>query len=186
VYGVRVADSRFGYKSLGKSRNISKAQHCRAEVFLGRFGWVPVDPADVRKVVREGPPGKLALDHPKVLAVRRQLFGAWEMNWLAYNVAHDLRLPGRDGPQLPFLMYPQGRARAGSLRQPRSGRLPLLARLARADVVRRGRRFRRAAGLQPFVRGAGGRPFSAARRRCGPPRRRARRPRAPPARVRWI
>ena len=113
VYGVRVADSRFGYKSLGKSGNISKAQHCRAEVFLARFGWVPVDPADVRKVVLEEPPGKLALDDPKVLAARRQLFGAWEMNWLAYNVAHDLRLPGSDGPQLPFLMYPQGESAQG-------------------------------------------------------------------------
>ncbi len=113
VYGVRVADSRFGYKSLGKSGNISKAQHCRAEVFLSRFGWVPVDPADVRKVVLEEPPGKLALDDPKVLAARKQLFGAWEMNWLAYNVAHDLRLPGSQGPQLPFLMYPQGESAQG-------------------------------------------------------------------------
>ena len=31
VYGVRVADSRFGYKSLGKSGDISRAQHCRAD-----------------------------------------------------------------------------------------------------------------------------------------------------------
>jgi transglutaminase-like putative cysteine protease len=113
VYGVRVADSRFGYKSLGKSGNISKAQHCRAEVFLARFGWVPVDPADVRKVVLEEPPGKLAIDDPKVLAARKQLFGAWEMNWLAYNDAHDLKLPGSTGPDVPFLMYPQGESAAG-------------------------------------------------------------------------
>lgn len=113
VYGVRVADSRFGYKSLGKSGNISKAQHCRAEVFLARFGWVPVDPADVRKVVLEEPPGQLALDDPKVLAVRRQLFGAWEMNWLAYNDAHDVALPGSSGPLVPYLMYPQGETAAG-------------------------------------------------------------------------
>jgi hypothetical protein len=32
VYGIRIADSRFGYKSLGKSGDISRAQHCRAEV----------------------------------------------------------------------------------------------------------------------------------------------------------
>lgn len=113
VYGVRVADSRFGYKSLGKSGNISKAQHCRAEVFLARFGWVPVDPADVRKVVLEEPPGNLALDDARVIAARKKLFGAWEMNWLAYNVAHDLRLPGSDGAALPFLMYPQGETAKG-------------------------------------------------------------------------
>lgn len=113
VYGLRVADSRFGYKSLGKSGNVSKAQHCRAEVFLERFGWVPVDPADVRKVVLEEPPGQLSLVDPKVVAARRRLFGAWEMNWLAYNDAHDLVLPGSEGPQIPFLMYPQGESAEG-------------------------------------------------------------------------
>lgn len=108
VYGIRVADSRFGYKSLGKSGDVSKAQHCRAEVWLERFGWVPVDPADVRKVALEEPPGQLAIDDPKVVAARKALFGAWEMNWLGYNFAHDLRLPGSGGPAVPFLMYPQG------------------------------------------------------------------------------
>jgi len=57
VYGVRVAPSRLGYKSLGaSSATISKAQHCRAQVYLEKYGWTPVDPADVRKVVLEEPP----------------------------------------------------------------------------------------------------------------------------------
>src|SRR5882672_12645198 len=47
VYGIRVAKSELGYKSLGTaSENITKAQHCRAEVYIGGYGWVPVDPAD--------------------------------------------------------------------------------------------------------------------------------------------
>jgi hypothetical protein len=29
------------------------------------------------------------------------------MNWLAYNFAHDVELPGSSGPKLGFLMYPQ-------------------------------------------------------------------------------
>ncbi len=108
VYGIRVAPSRFGYKSLGaKSEVVTKAQHCRAEVFLADFGWVPVDPADVRKVVLEEPPGNLAIDDPMVVAARRALFGSWEGNWLAYNVAHDVALPGSAWPPLGFLMYPQ-------------------------------------------------------------------------------
>lgn len=110
VYGIRIADSRFGYKSLGKSGDISKAQHCRAEVWLAGFGWVPVDPADVRKVMLEEPPGNLKLADTKVAAARGKLFGAWEMNWLAYNFAHDLALPESTGPELPYLMYPQGEA----------------------------------------------------------------------------
>jgi transglutaminase-like putative cysteine protease len=108
VYGLRVASSAFGYKSLGTaSENVTKAQHCRAEVHLDGFGWVPVDPADVRKVMLEEPPGKLAIDNAMVVAARRTLFGAWEMNWAAYNVAHDIVLPGAKGPTLEFLMYPQ-------------------------------------------------------------------------------
>lgn len=114
VYGVRVADSKFGYKSLGKSGDISRAQHCRAEVWLADYGWLPVDPADVRKVVLEEKPG-LTLKDEVVVAARQKLFGAWEMNWLAYNVAHDLALPGSKGAKIPFLMYPQGENAAGRL-----------------------------------------------------------------------
>jgi transglutaminase-like putative cysteine protease len=106
VYGVRCADSA-EFKSLGKSGDISKAQHCRAEVYLGAFGWVPVDPADVRKVVLEEKPGGLALNDPLVQRARAKLFGQWEMNWLAYNYGHDVKLPNSTGAPVPFLMYPQ-------------------------------------------------------------------------------
>ena len=116
VYGVRVAKSAFGYKSLGASSpDITKAQHCRADVFVTGYGWVPVDPADVRKVVLEEPPGKLPLDAPKVVAARKTLFGHWEMNWMAYNTAHDIELPGSSGRPVPFLMYPQAETAKGRL-----------------------------------------------------------------------
>jgi len=115
VYGIRVAPSRLGYKSLGTgSAVITKAQHCRSEVYLAGFGWVPVDAADVRKVVLEEPPTNLAMDDSKVIAARKVLFGSWETNWLAYNFAHDVALPGSSGPKLGFLMYPQ--AETASLR----------------------------------------------------------------------
>ena len=108
VYGIRVVPSQFGFKALGAgSENVTKAQHCRAEVWLSGSGWTPVDPADVRKVVLEEPPGNLAVGDAKVPAARKTLFGAWEGNWLAYNFAHDVALPGSNGPRLGFLMYPQ-------------------------------------------------------------------------------
>lgn len=108
IYGLRVAPSKFGYKSLGPSTElVSKAQHCRAEVHLSGSGWIPVDPADVRKVVLEEPPGKNALDDAKVVAVRKALFGAWEGNWVAYNSAHDVTLKGAKSGGVGFLMYPQ-------------------------------------------------------------------------------
>jgi transglutaminase-like putative cysteine protease len=115
VYGIRIAKSELGYKSLGPSTPIvTKAQHCRAEVHLAGYGWVPVDPADVRKVVLEEPPGNRPLDDDMVKSARSRLFGAWEMNWMAYNFAHDVALPGaKDGP-VAFLMYPQ--AETGGIR----------------------------------------------------------------------
>ena len=116
VYGVRVAKSELGYKSLGaSSEKVTKAQHCRAEVYLTRFGWVPVDPADVRKVVLEEPPGNRPLNDEMVTSARQRLFGSWEMNWMAYNFAQDVELPGSGGPTLPFLMYPQAQTVEGRL-----------------------------------------------------------------------
>jgi transglutaminase-like putative cysteine protease len=132
IYGVRVAPSKYGYKSLGAgSPNITKAQHCRADFFARGYGWVPVDPADVRKVVLEEPPGNLALGDAKVRAARERLFGNWEMNWLAYNTAHDVKLPhATQAPRLPFLMYTNAEA-DGELRdelEPDSVRYTLRAR----------------------------------------------------------
>jgi transglutaminase-like putative cysteine protease len=108
IYGIRVAPSKFGYKSLGAgSEVITKAQHCRSEVYLAGYGWVATDPADVRKVVLEEPPANLPIGDQKVVAARKTLFGAWEGNWLAFNFAHDVALPGSKGSKLGFLMYPQ-------------------------------------------------------------------------------
>lgn len=108
LYGIRVAPSAFGYKSLGaNSSTITKAQHCRAEIFVSDYGWIPADAADVRKVMLEEPPGNLAPTNPKVVDARKTLFGAWEGNYMAYNDAHDVALPGSSGDPVPFLMYPQ-------------------------------------------------------------------------------
>ena len=116
VYGIRVAKSELGYKSLGvSSEKVTKAQHCRAEVYLAQFGWVPVDPADVRKVVLEEPPGNRPLSDEMVTRARKRLFGSWEMNWMAYNFAQDVELPRSSGTRLPFFMYPQAQTAEGRL-----------------------------------------------------------------------
>jgi transglutaminase-like putative cysteine protease len=116
VYGIRIAKSDLGYKSLGpSSANVTKAQHCRAEVYLATYGWVPVDPADVRKVVLEEPPGNRPPTDDMVKQARARLFGSWEMNWMAFNYGHDVALPGSSGAPLGFFMYPQAETANGRL-----------------------------------------------------------------------
>ncbi|MGZ5082187.1 MAG: transglutaminase-like domain-containing protein [Usitatibacter sp.] len=115
VYGVRVAGSALGYKSLGREGgDITNAQHCRAEFYLAGYGWIPVDPADVRKVMLEETGGK-AIDDPMTVAARTRLFGSWEMNWVGYNYAADLTLPGSRKGKVAFLMYPQSETAEGRL-----------------------------------------------------------------------
>jgi hypothetical protein len=37
------------------------------------------------------------------------------MNWVAFNDAHDVQLPGSRGPKIPYLMYPNGETAQGRL-----------------------------------------------------------------------
>lgn len=116
VYGLRLAPSAFGYKELGaNSASLKGAQHCRAEVFLREHGWVAMDPADVLKVMRQETPEWIKdTAHPVAAPVNRGLFGSWEGNWVGWNTAHDVRLPGSERKgTLPFLMYPNGENDAG-------------------------------------------------------------------------
>jgi hypothetical protein len=78
---------------------VTKAQHCRADVYLTCYGCVAVDPADVRKGVLEEPPGNLPLDSEIVVKARAGRFGSWKMNRMAYNFAHDIALSGSSGAQ---------------------------------------------------------------------------------------
>lgn len=108
VYGLRLAPSAFGYRELGSnSASLKGAQHCRAEVFLKAHGWVAMDPADVAKVMRQETGEWIkSVQHPLVAPVYRGLYGGWEGNWVGYNTAHDVSLPGSKLGKLGFLMYP--------------------------------------------------------------------------------
>ena len=109
VYGIRLVPSAFGYRELGGDpAKLQGAQHCRAEVHLKRHGWVAMDPSDVGKVMRlESPEWIRDTAHPLIAPVNEGLFGGWEGNWMAFNTAHDLTLPGSTHGKLGFFMYPQ-------------------------------------------------------------------------------
>lgn len=114
IYGIRLAPSKFGYRELGANpASLKGAQHCRAEVFLKGYGWVAMDPADVTKVMRQETAEWIKdAGHPIVTPVRKALFGSWEGNWMGYNNASDLQLPGFTAGKLGFLMYPQAQSGA--------------------------------------------------------------------------
>ncbi len=116
IYGIRLVPSAFGYRELGGNpASLKGAQHCRAEVYLKGHGWVAMDPADVTKVMRQETAEWIKdAGHPIVAPVRKALFGSWEGNWMAYNSASDVSLPGAKQGKLGFFMYPQGQTSAGA------------------------------------------------------------------------
>ncbi|MES3001412.1 MAG: transglutaminase-like domain-containing protein [Pseudomonadota bacterium] len=116
IYGIRLVPSAFGYRELGGNpASLKGAQHCRAEVYLKGNGWVAMDPADVTKVMRQETPEWIKdAGHPIVAPVRKALFGSWEGNWMGYNSASDVKLPGAKQAKLGFFMYPQAETAAGA------------------------------------------------------------------------
>ena len=104
VFGLRIDSSRL-FGSLGTVGNLSDAQHCRAEFYAPGYGWIPVDPSDVRKAIRDE---NLASGDAKLTVLKKLLFGFWEMNWVSFNAAQDVGLRGASGGnRLPFLIYPE-------------------------------------------------------------------------------
>jgi transglutaminase-like putative cysteine protease len=103
VFGLRVLASNIS-KSIGKTGDVTKGQHCRAEYYSKSKGWVPVDPADIRKIILEE---NLDLHNTHVKNVREKFFGFWEMNWVAYNSARDFALPPSYAEEINYLMYPR-------------------------------------------------------------------------------
>ncbi|GGD40378.1 hypothetical protein GCM10012288_13070 [Malaciobacter pacificus] len=108
VFGIRAGKSKIS-KVCGKADDngfakITGGQHCRAEFFIAGLGWVPADPADVTKV-RLGE--DLTNESEKTIQTKNFMFGAWEMNWVAFNYARDFVLnPKPTQYPLNMLGYP--------------------------------------------------------------------------------
>ena len=105
VWGIRIPS--------GKAGDMTKAQHCWAEWYSPGYGWVVVDPADVRKAILEK---KISLEQAKPL--REYYFGAVDESRIAIGTGRDLILnPPQSGEPLNYFMYPYAEADGKTLNE---------------------------------------------------------------------
>jgi transglutaminase-like putative cysteine protease len=96
VFGLRL-----GQKAV---EELAGSHHCWAEFYLPGTGWVPVDPADVRKAMLTG---NLALESDRAKELRAFFWGGLDPFRVRLATGRDLVLnpPQTAGP-LNYLMYP--------------------------------------------------------------------------------
>ncbi len=103
VFGLRVDRSRL-FPSLSATGDLTRSFHCRAEIYSPGYGWIPVDPAAVKKVVSED---NLSTSDARFNVLKKLLFGFWERNWVAFNTSQNVRLrESTRNTALPFLYQP--------------------------------------------------------------------------------
>jgi len=96
VFGIRMGKTA--------TQDISTWQHCWAEFYLPGYGWVPVDPADVRKKMLVE---KLELNDPRTKAYREYFWGGIDAYRIKLGEGRDLVLnPAQQGAPVNYLMYP--------------------------------------------------------------------------------
>lgn len=96
IFGIRLAKKG--------TQDVSTWQHCWAEFFVPGYGWVPADPADVRKAMLTQ---KLELNDPKIVELRKYFWGAIDPYRVKVGQGRDLTLnPAQKGKPVNYLMYP--------------------------------------------------------------------------------
>ncbi|UCF11607.1 MAG: transglutaminase domain-containing protein [Thermoplasmatales archaeon] len=94
ILGTRVA----------KDGDITGAYHCRAEFYLPGYGWIPVDPSDVAKLMLKE---NLELTNLKVIDARDYYFGAQTETYIDLSTGRDIVLnPVQESEPLNYFMYP--------------------------------------------------------------------------------
>ncbi len=96
VFGIR--------QGKGGETDITTWQHCWAEFYLPGYGWVPIDPSDVRKKMLTE---NLTLESPMTAVYRDYFWGGIDAYRVKLSTGRDIKLPGApQGQPLNYLMYP--------------------------------------------------------------------------------
>ena len=69
--------------------DITGAYHCRGEFYLPNYGWVPIDPSDVAKLMLKE---DITIDDPKVVEARDYFFGAQTETYIDLSTGRDIVL----------------------------------------------------------------------------------------------
>jgi transglutaminase-like putative cysteine protease len=89
---------------MSKNGDITGAYHCYAEFYLPNYGWVPVDPSDVTKLMKKE---NLTINDTKVIETRTYFFGAQTETYFELSRGRDVILnPEQKGDLLNYFMYP--------------------------------------------------------------------------------
>ena len=87
-----------------KDGDITGAYHCRAEFYLPNYGWVPVDPSDVAKLMLNE---NLQINDTKVIEARDYFFGAQTETYVDLSTGRDIILnPEQEAGPINYFMYP--------------------------------------------------------------------------------
>jgi len=96
VFGIRQGKT--------EQQDITTWQHCWTEFYVPGYGWVPADPADVRKMMLTE---KLNLEDAKTKAYRDYFWGGIDPYRVKLSEGRDLQLaPAQNGGPVNYLMYP--------------------------------------------------------------------------------
>ncbi len=94
IFGTRIS----------KNGDITGSYHCHAEFYLPDYGWIPVDPSDVAKLMLNE---DLILEDEKVIKARDYYFGIQSESYVDFSTGRDINLnPPQDGDSLNYFMYP--------------------------------------------------------------------------------
>ncbi len=96
IFGIRMGKK--------PDQDITKWQHCWAEFYLPGYGWVPVDPGDVRKMILVH---NLKFNDKKTGDYIKYFWGGIDQYRIGLTKGKDLELnPLQQGGPVNYLMYP--------------------------------------------------------------------------------